>query len=312
MDSEQAGTDQSIPLVEHVLEHAARQDGDQAEMPPLVIDQQDEAGVMAVPTDGETGPAPLVIWTPRFIILFVLTLVPGLSLESIFTQAWLVNWITGEWVFLGHIVLIGFCLILLLMVVSSRWILYGAIFGLIWTIFMAINLLIQDIPDMSKISILADVNVVTCLALLGFYICLSVDRLPSDRWDAWFLGLAPLIGVALLAPLFLLWSNRSLYGLENSIATVALMLSALVWWIRPSCWRAAPGPTFLFGVVPIILLLLNIANGGVNANNFFLAHVVLSTSVKFSNREASFFYSQVALLCILLGVMRLIKYEKDA
>jgi hypothetical protein len=252
-----------------------------------------------------------VIWTPRFIMLFALTLVLGLSLDSLFTQAWWIHWITGEWVFLGHIALISLCLLALLIVTHSRWLRYGALFGLIWAFFMSINVVVQSIPFSPKIPILAQVNVVTCLAFLGCYIFLSIDRLPISRWDAWLLGLTPIIGAALLVPLFFLWSNRSSIGLENSVATVAMLLSVLVWWVRPSCWKTAPGPTFLFGVAPVILLLIHVTDGGTNADNFFLAHAVLNLPANVPNVQANFFLSGVTLLSLLLGVMRLVKYERE-
>jgi len=101
--------------------------------------------------------------------------------------------------------------------------------------------------------------------------------------------------------------DYSLFGLENNIATVALVLCLLVWGIRPSCWKAAPAPTLLFGSVPVILLILNAANVGFNAFNFFLSRVVLDGHINLLTREQDFFYSQVTLLCLLLGAMRLIK-----
>src|SRR5260221_10758856 len=43
--------------------------------------------------------------------------------------------------------------------------------------------------------------------------------------------------------------ERSLKALENSIATIALILCILVWWLRPTSWKTQPGPTLLFGSV---------------------------------------------------------------
>ena len=174
---------------------------------------------------------------------------------------------------------------------------------------MVANILVQVILVNPPHQVLANVNVVTCLALSGCYICLTIDRVPFSRWDAWFLGLTPLIGIMAVAVEYFLAQDRSLFGLENSIATVALILGLLVWWIRPSCWKAAPAPTLLFGSVPVILLILNRANFGFNAYNFFLSRVVLYTRFDLPMSEPNFFYSQVALLCLLLGAMRLIKSE---
>lgn len=251
----------------------------------------------------------VIIWTPRFIISFGLTLVLGLSVESVLTQGWLNKYYTGQWIFLAHVVLIGLCWLALTIVTHSRWIRTGALFGLIWTMFMIANILIQVILVDPTPQVLANVNVVTCLALLGCYICLTMDRIPFSRWDAWFLGLTPLLGIAAAAIPYFLAQDRSLFALENRIATIALVLSLLVWWLRPSCWKAAPAPTLLFGSAPAILLLLNVANVGFNAFNFFLSRVVLDTHFNLLTREPDFFYSQVTLLCLLLGAMRLNKSE---
>ena len=61
-----------------------------------------------------------VIWTPRFIVLFAVTLALGLSLESLLTQAWAIRWFTGTWVFLGHSALVIAGWIILLMTSRSR------------------------------------------------------------------------------------------------------------------------------------------------------------------------------------------------
>jgi len=305
MNSEQADTDQKIP----VIEPGAAQSSCQVELPGSMSDQQSAKDGVIVPGGSQSRADQGVIWTPRFIVMFALTLVLGLSLESILTQGWTIHIVVGQWVFLGHVALICLCWIFLLAASHSRWTSLGAVFGIIWAAFMTINIIIQSILAVSTGPILAHVNVVICLALLGCYICFSVDRLLIGRWDAWLLGLTPVVGMALVALLFLLEPARSWFGLENSIAAVALILSALVWWIRPSCWKAAPGATFLFGATPILLLLLNVANAGYNTTNFFLARVVLDTPSNFSNRESIFLFAQVALLCLLLGGMRFTKYE---
>jgi len=300
MNSEQASTDPTVPL----LEQGAQPEDNYTREPAL---PQDETQDTFVSSESEQAP---VIWTPRFISIFAMTLAVGLGLESLLTQVWAIRWFTGTWVFMGHLALVSAGWITLLRVSRSRWIRFGAVFGLILVTFVAINIVIQAILIQPSNYLLAHINVVTFLALPGCYICLTIDRLPMGRWDAWLLGLTPVLGIVLLIPLYILRSDRSLAGLENSISVVALLLSTLIWWVRPTCWRNAPGPTFLFGCVPFLLLLLDIAYVGSGSFNFFPVHVTLNASATFATREAVFFFSQVTLLCLLLGVMRLIKSEK--
>ncbi|GAC1568552.1 MAG: hypothetical protein NVS3B14_18160 [Ktedonobacteraceae bacterium] len=291
MNSEQASTDQTVPPIHQAALPRSNQSAEPAPS-PVQVEQ-------------------VVIWTPRFIIVFALTLVLGLSLQSAYTQAWSINWLSGMWIFLVYIIALGICWIALLDVSRSRWIRFGAVFGLICTAFITINIVIQFILIEPSEQILAHVNVAACLALLGCSICLSIARIPTGRWDAWFLGLTPVIGVAPVASLYFLASARSLYVLENTIATVALLLSVLVWWIRPSCWKNAPAPTLLFGAASLILLLLDTVYVGSHTFNLFPVYVTQHAAASLANRETDFFFSLVTLLCLLLGVMRLAQYEKE-
>ena len=84
MDSEQAGKDQKTPLVEHVAQSG---DNHAQESMETVI-PQNTTGANTLPDKGTQAASSIIIWTPRFIILFGLTLVFGLSLESILTQGW--------------------------------------------------------------------------------------------------------------------------------------------------------------------------------------------------------------------------------
>ena len=302
MNSEQAGTDPTHPL----LGKFAQPENNASEAPAVLLVRDDEQSAVVLPEE-----AP-VIWTPRFIVLFAVTLTLGLSLESLLTQAWAIRWLAGTWVFLGHCALVSAGWIALLMTSRSRWMRSGAIFGLLCTFFIALNIVIQAILVQPSNYLLAHINVITFLALPGCYMCLTIDRLPVGRWDAWLLGLTPILGIILLVPVYFLRADRSLAGLENSISVVALILSTLLWWMRPTCWKNAPGPTFLFGSVPVLLLILDVVYVSNGSFNFFPVHVTLNASASFATRETVFFFSQVLLLCLLLGIMRLIKSEKDA
>jgi len=259
---------------------------------------------------------PTVIWTPSFIVIFALTLVTGLSAEGLLTEGWLSSFYTGQWIFQVHVILISLCWLAILVLARSSWIRIGSIFGCIWALFMTLNISITAILADSTSPVLVHVNAATCIALLGSYICLSINKTPLSRLDAWFFGLAPIIGSIAVALIYHLTPAhaRSLNILENAIATVALLLSLLVWWIRPTSWKVQPGPAFLFGSVPILLLLLGISNttGFVrfSMSNFFLTHVVLYPGPL--TDEAHFFYAQVALLCLLLGTMRVLQHERRA
>ena len=259
---------------------------------------------------------PVVIWTPAFIVIFVLTLVFGSSVEGILTQGWIYSYYTGQWIFQVHVILISLCWLAILVLARSNWIRLGSIFGCIWGLFMTLNITLIALHASSTSSVLIHVNAATCIALLGSYICLSINKTPLSRVDAWFFGLAPIVGSIAVAFIYYITPAhvRSLNTLENAIATVALVLSLLVWWIRPTSWKTQPGPAFLFGSVPILLLLLAISNtiGFVrfNMSNFFLPHVVLFPGPL--TGEAHFLYAQVALLFLLLGTMRVLQHERRA
>lgn len=300
MNSEQASTNPLAPLIQQDAHPANNANQEPTPLPEQ--DQPQDAPVLSQ----EKG----VIWTPRFIVLFMFTLALGLSLESLITQGWAIRWFTGTWVFIGHLLLVSAGWLILLRVSRSRWMHLGAIFGLIFGVFVAINVILQEFLFQPSNYLLAHVNVVTFLALAGCSICLSIDRLPVERWDAWVLGLLPVLSVVLLVPLYILRADRSLAAMENSISVVALIIGTLVWWIRPTCWRNMPGPTLLFGSVPLLLLLLDIIYVGNGSYNFFPVHVTESFSATFASRQTLFFFSQFVLFCLLLGITRLIQAEK--
>jgi hypothetical protein len=90
------------------------------------------------------------------------------------------------------------------------------------------------------------------------------------------------------------------------VAAATVIAALLIWWARPSCWKQACGPTFLFGVVPLLQLLMAMLNN--SAHNFFFLQALaphISTNANLSN----FFFGEFILLCLLLGCMRLAKSE---
>lgn len=268
-------------------------------------------GAEETPHAGLSGSPPKVIWTQRFMVIFALTLVIGLSAGSLLTQGWFDGYYVGQWIFQAYVIIICLCWLALTAVARLSWVRMGGIFGCIWALFMTVNIVISALYIDPGSLVSARVNAATCIALLGAYICLSIARTPFSRLDPWLFGLAPIAGSSAVAIIFFLTpaNERSLTALESFIATIALILCILVWWLRPTCWKTQPGPTFLFGCIPVLLLLLAIPSFGFNVSNFFLAHVVLHPVGDVPDNQANFFFSQVALLCMLLGTMRVLQGE---
>ena len=253
-----------------------------------------------------------IIWTPRFIVIFALTLVLGLSIESLLTQGWLNGYYSGLWVFQVHVIIVCLGWLALLVLTHSSWIRIGSIFGIISALFMTIHITIYSLNTDLALRVHALINAATCIALLGSYICLSIDKTPFNRLDAWLFGLAPLIVCIVVTLIYFLTpaNERSLTTLENAIASTALILSLLVWWVRPTSWKSQPGPTFLFGCVPLILLLLALSSTEFNPSNYFLAKVLSRPIPYLLTNDSNFFFSQVALLCLFLGIMRVLQFER--
>ena len=251
------------------------------------IDQPAPSSTYSISSD--TAP---VIWTPRFIVLFALVLVIGLSLESILTPIILNGLIAPGAVLIMHALPILVCWIVLTIRTRSPWLRIGSIFGIIWTLFACGSFVLSTLPIDLKSALPLHLTAATDSALLGSYICLSIERTLLHRWDNWFFRLALLTsGCAVALVYFILPMDiRSARSLESVAIAVMLFLCLFVWWLRPSCWRYVPGPTLLFGIPPFILLILAIPNVTNNANLYF--------------------FSQVALLALLLGVMRMIQGEQ--
>lgn len=239
----------------------------------------------------ETAP---IIWTPRFIILFALVLVSGLSVESILTQVILNGQVAPGAVLIMHAIPVLVCWIVLTIRTRSPWLRLGGIFGIIWTLFACGSFVLSTLSIDPKSALPLHLTAATDSALLGCYICLSIDRTLLHHWDNWFFRLALIVsGCAVALVYFILPLDiRSTHSLESVAVAVILFLCLFVWWLRPSCWRYVPGPTFIFGIPPFILLILAIPNAANNANLYF--------------------FSQVALLALLLGCMRLLQGEKTS
>ncbi len=245
----------------------------------------------AAPSTRTPTPIPAIIWTPSFIVIFALVLVLGLSAEGVLTQGSVSRFYPRNWVLLAHVIVVLGCWIVIVVRTSSWWIRAGGLFACIRALFAGFDFILDPRSIDPSSPIVAHLHAALSIALLGSYICLSLDRTPFHHWDAWFFRLAPIVGSCAVALAYFLTppDNRSLSTLESAIALTALFLCVCVWWIRPSCWKAQPGPTFLFGMAAVILLFLTIPNVTDAATHLFL--------------------SQVVFLCTILGAMRILQCE---
>jgi hypothetical protein len=259
-------------------------------------------------TPEATQPEEKIIWTPGFFLTFALILVLGLSAESLFTLGWQNGILTSQWwCILAHVILNGSAWLALGIVTRSRWIRLGCIFGGLWTLFMGLNIFtnVQGLDPNAPLQ--SYINVAICMALLGAYLGLSIEGTLLTRWDAWLFLLVPILSACGVTLTYLLTPQASILTSENALAASALIACCLFWWLRPSCWRKWAGPTFIFGLAPLIMLIAAASNSSMH--DFFLLHV---TNIHSNPRpEANnLFFAQVILLSLLLGCIRLIKSEK--
>jgi hypothetical protein len=207
---------------------------------------------------------------------------------------------------LGHCILVALGWLVLGIVTRSRWVRIGCIFGGICTAFLILNVFTVIFGVDSNSPAQSYINVATCTALLGAYIGLSIEGTLLSAWDFWLFLLITVLGSAGVSLTYLLTPQASILTSENAVAAAALIAACLVWWARPSCWKKCPGPTFIFGIVPVIQLLMALVNGSLR--NLFFLQVLLPRISTYANIN-NFFFAQFILLCLLLGCMRLTKSE---
>jgi hypothetical protein len=255
------------------------------------VAQTAENQVISTPITQENANADGYIWTPRFIVIFALTLILGLSLASLFTQGWDNHYYQPGWILLGNTALIFGIWIAIMIRTRSQWVRIGGIFACIWVIFTGINFIANLLMVNADLAVIAYLNATTNLALFGSSFVLSTNRIPALRWDRQFFRVAPILGVFLALPGFFFPPTHigGLQNLASTTAAAALYLSIAAWWLRPSCWKAQPGPTFFLGLAPLLLLMLAIPHT--------------------FNGSSNFFFLQISLLCSLLGAMRILQGE---
>jgi hypothetical protein len=233
----------------------------------------------------------LIIWTPTFIVLFALVLATGLSMTTILIQGWLNGHYSDKAVLLAYMPLLFGLWLAILIKACSHWVRTGAIFGCLWSLFLAGNFwLSMQSTDLQAVSVI-QTNIAANSALLGAFLCLSLSYTPFRFWDIWFFRMLPALTLIILGVSYLHHFKEVdvLLRLESVGIKLLLYLCCAVWWARPFCWQSQPGPTFLFGLAPLALLLF----------------VLPGTS----GDEQVFFFQQIFLLCILLGAMRLLQGE---
>ncbi len=233
----------------------------------------------------------LIIWTPAFITLFALVLAVGLSMTTVLIQGWLNGHYSDKAVLLAYMPLL-FCLWLaVLLKAHSTWMRMGAIFACLWSLFLAGNFWPAMLSVDSQAVSVVQTNIAANSALLGAFLCFSLAYTPFRLWDTWFFKLLPALPLIVLGTSYLHHFKEIdvLLRVESLSIKLLLYLCSAVWLLRPSCWRSQPGPTFLFGLAPLTLLL------------FVLPNVV--------GGEQVFFFQQIFLLCMLLGAIRILQGE---
>ncbi|MEO7019623.1 MAG: hypothetical protein ABI234_05680 [Ktedonobacteraceae bacterium] len=281
------------------------QSEEQAGEPDASLQNAQES--IASDTIQDTISSAKIIWTPAFLLIFALTLVLGLSAESLFTQGWYASLFGGTWIILTQVILATLGWLGLGSVTRSRWIRVGSIFGGLSSAFMLLNIFLNLQGLNPNAPLQSYLNVATCIALLGAYIGLSIKNTLLSAWDSWLFFLVPILAAVGVMLTYYLTSQANILTIENALAAAALIAGCLFWWLRPSCWKKQPAPTFLFGLVPVILLALAPIN--MSLHNFFLLQVTWSSISVLSNVN-NFFFAQVVQLCLLLGCMRMIQSEK--
>nr|BBH88471.1 hypothetical protein KTC_32220 [Thermosporothrix sp. COM3] len=238
---------------------------------------------------GRTG----IIWTPRFIISFGVIAILWLSCAGVIAHSWLNGYRffrSDNRFLLGQTALLLVVWAVFFFVSRRSWGKLAAVFGIVWSAFLVAGVAIKYfvLPVDGSVGIYLDT--MSSVALLGAFVCLSLNRVPVRRWDTIFFGLA-LIGSILLF-FYRFWKfpeeARTLENMEAVVSTLAIYLSICVWWLRPSCWRFQPGPALLFGMVAVLTVMV----GKIH-----------------SHPELVFFFQQTVYLVMLLGQLRLIQGE---
>ena len=273
-----------------MAEHTT-QSQDTQDVPESVETKQADKIIVSEDTKQKALLSHPIVWTPSFIVVFFVTLVTGLSIESLLTQGWLNGAYNVQKILLAHVVTILGSLIALVIKGRSTWIRTGGIFGCIWAVFTSASYIAILLGVASRSAIELEFQAATACALLGTYICFSTHNIPFRRWDSLFFWLAPIAGGGAVAILYAhsLANSHHARELIDATTTVLLWLSVAIWWLRPSCWRSQPCITFLFGLTTLLMIAV--------------------PSIPNDSMGTPLFVSQLLLLCMLLGILRVVQGE---
>lgn len=257
----------------------------------LQIEVTHDSQIQAVPSVPQPATSFPIIWTPRFIIIFCLLLAGGLSGATMLTIGWLNHYYPAEWVLIAYSVVNLSSWIATHKHARSSWVRLGSIFGCLWAILMSLTFALNIFPIEPSTTLLTNITAAASSALLSCFFCLSIARTHLQRWDRLFLIFSPIVAGILVAILFM-DTPANLHSfplLQEYIATAELWLCTAIWWLRRSCWRIQAGPAFLLGIAPLIqMTFMQPAN---------------------SYNETIVFFSQIMLLCLLLGTLRILQSE---
>ncbi len=274
-----------------VMTEHTTQSKDTQDVSEIVETKQADEIIVSEDIGQKTLPFHPIVWTPSFIVVFFLTLVTGLSIESLLTQGWLNGVYNVQKILLGHVIVILGSLIALVIKGRSTWVRVGGIFGCIWAVFTGASYIAILLGIASRSAIELEFQAAMACALLGTYICFSTHNIPFGRWDSLFFWLAPIVGGGAVAIFYVrsLGNPHHARVLIDATITVLLWLSVAIWWLRPSCWRSQPCITFLFGLATILMIAVS--------------------SIPNDSMGTPLFVSQLLLLCMLLGVLRVVQEE---
>ncbi len=219
-----------------------------------------------------------IIWTPRFIKLFVSLLVLGLSLASIMTQLWLNGIVRIETIFLLCTAFVLGSSLLIIYRVQNIWIRTGGILTALWCLLLGLHFAIPMVSQLDPhTTLLAHLDIATQSAFLGAAVCFSVAHTPLRRWDNWFFCCLPFIGIVFVVLNVLLTPTDLPSGSfnESMIVTALLYLGVVIWWFRPVNWKVQPGVTFFLGANPLLQILFT--TSGYHQDNVaaFITQVIL-------------------------------------
>lgn len=235
-----------------------------------------------------------VIWTPVFTVIFGLIVILGAASASMITQGWTnAYYPLGVVLILYHIpVLIGW--IILFRLTQSFWLKCSALLGVLWVV-LSCSYYWGTFNGLDQISTLTlHLQATAGVVFAGVYLCLSLASLSKSRWDVWFFRLTPVLlilvlGIALYSRLYV---GTLLGNTEVVMSNEMEYFSLAVLWLRPACWKAQPGPTFLFGLFPLVATI-----------------ATMLTVTGTSNIAQCFFFIQVAFIAMFLAILHLIRQE---